>query len=218
MLTLVRGFLRRGHAVDIVVVKARGELLPRVPPQARLIELSGSRVIFTVPALVRYLRRERPMALLSTLYTANAVAIMARIVARGCTRVVIRQAAHLSRDFEKGKGGAPPLLRWIIRCSYRRADLVVAVSTGVADDLVARLGLQRSRIHVVPNPIVTPELVELARRSPEHEWFADGAPPVVIGVGRLTRQKRFDLLIRAFARVRERCEARTDDPGRRRGT
>ena len=208
MLTLAQGFLQRGYAVDVVVVKAKGELRERVPPRARLIELGSSRVIFSVPALARYIRRERPVALLSTLHTANAAAVMAGLIQRRSTRVAIRQADHLSRGLGQGSDASTLLLQWLVRWSYRHADAVVAVSAGVADDLAERLGLQRSRIHVVPNPIVTPELVELARRSPEHEWFADGAPPVVIGVGRLTRQKRFDLLIRAFARVRERCEAR----------
>jgi hypothetical protein len=105
MLTLVRGFLRRGHAVDIVVGEGTWGTASTCPAASAPYRTKRSRVIFTVPALVRYLRRERPMALLSTLYTANAVAIMARIVARGCTRVVIRQAAHLSRDSKRGRVG-----------------------------------------------------------------------------------------------------------------
>ena len=208
MLTLADGFLRRGHPVDVVVVKAQGELLARIPPRARLIELGAGRVIFSLPALVRYLRRERPMALLSTLHTANAVAVMAGLILRGATRVAIRQADNLSRGLERGRSESIPLLEWLIRWSYRHADAVVAVSTGVADDLAERLRLPRSRIHVVPNPIVTSELRDLASRSLDHEWFATGAPPVVIGIGRLTRQKRFDLLIEAFARVRECRDAR----------
>jgi glycosyltransferase involved in cell wall biosynthesis len=125
---------------------------------------------------------------------------------RGSTRIAIRQADHLSRGLEKGSNAK--LLKSLLRWSYRHADAVVAVSTGVADDLQRRLGIPRSRIHVVPNPVVTGNLTYLANQSVDHEWFATGSQPVVIGVGRLTRQKRFDLLIEAFARLSERCKAR----------
>jgi glycosyltransferase involved in cell wall biosynthesis len=208
MLTLAHGFLRRGHPVDVVVVRAQGELLPRVPPRARLVELATKRVAFSVPALARYLRRERPMALLSTLPTANLVAVLAARMVRPSTRVAIRLASLLSRDLERGMGPSSSLLRWVVRWSYPHADAVVAVSTAVADDLAGCLRLERCRIHVIPNPIVTNDLVDLAHRSLDHEWFASGASPVILGVGRLGVEKRFDLLIEAFARVRERCESR----------
>src|SRR4051794_10658254 len=69
MLTLAQGFLRRGHAVDLVVVKAEGGLLRRLPTDLRLIELGTGRAIRSIFALAAYLRRERPTALLSTLKT-----------------------------------------------------------------------------------------------------------------------------------------------------
>ena len=205
MLTLAHGFLGRGHAVDVVMVKAEGALVTRIPPGARVIELGTRRVILSVPALARYLRREQPVALLSTLDTANVVAVVAARIARQSTRVAIRQANHLSRSLERA---SVPLLSALVRWSYPHADAVIAVSSGVAEDLAERLGLRRARIHVVPNPIVTRELVHQAGRPLDHAWFAADAPPVVLGVGRLTEQKRFDVLIQAFALARARCEAR----------
>ena len=42
----------------------------------------------------------------------------------------------------------------------------------------------------------------------DHPWFAPGAPPVILGAGRLTEQKDFPTLIRAFALVRKKHPAR----------
>ncbi len=41
-----------------------------------------------------------------------------------------------------------------------------------------------------------------------HHWFAPGQPPVVLGIGRLTKQKEFVTLLRSFAQVRTHCAAR----------
>src|SRR5262249_37227290 len=41
-----------------------------------------------------------------------------------------------------------------------------------------------------------------------HPWFAPGSLPVILGVGRLTWQKDFPTLIKAFALVRSRQPAR----------
>src|SRR5262249_43075680 len=41
-----------------------------------------------------------------------------------------------------------------------------------------------------------------------HPWFRPSAPPVVLGAGRLHAQKDFPTLLRAFAQVRAKREAR----------
>jgi glycosyltransferase involved in cell wall biosynthesis len=61
---------------------------------------------------------------------------------------------------------------------------------------------------VVYNPVITPEIMALARQTPDHPWFAAGGPPVILAVGRLTPQKDFPTLLRAFAEVRRRRPAR----------
>ena len=58
---------------------------------------------------------------------------------------------------------------------------------------------------MVYNPVITPAILDRARRAADHPWFAPGGPPVILGVGRLTRQKDFSTLIRAFAEVRRRA-------------
>jgi glycosyltransferase involved in cell wall biosynthesis len=95
-----------------------------------------------------------------------------------------------------------PLLRALVRRSYRRADAIVANSQGVAADLAQLLAPPRPQIVTIYNPLPVAEIQSLSRAGVEHPWLAPAGPPLLLGVGKLKLQKDFATLIRAFARVR----------------
>ena len=207
MLQLAASFAARGQAVDLVLAVAGGPLDSQIPAGLRVVNLGARRSIAALPALARYLRRERPAALLSTLEHANIMAVWAARLARTRARIVLREASVLMpRDQMKGVG--PHVLRALMRRFYRWAYAIVAVSTGVAESLQRGLGILPERIRTIYNPIVTPALFEKAQAPLDDPWFAPGAPPVVMGMGRLVAAKDFPTLLRAFARVRAQRPAR----------
>ncbi|MFC0382880.1 glycosyltransferase [Chromohalobacter israelensis] len=208
MVTLANGFAEQGWRVDLVVVVAAGAYLADVSPRVRLVELGASRMFFSLPALVRYLRRERPRVLLSALNYANVVALWANRLARVKTRLVVSQHNSVTR----GMRSEPTIRSWLIpllmRHSYPWASGIVAVSNGVAEDLARSLSLPRERIDVIYNPAVTERLRELSALSLAHPWLAPGEPPVILAVGRLTAQKDYPTLIHAFVALRAQRNAR----------
>ena len=202
MLHLAGGMADRRVAVDLVVVRAEGEYLSAIPSNVRLIDLGRRRTLASIPALVRYLRRERPTALLSALVHVNVAAILAACVSGRSQRIVISERNTISIDSATTATFAVRIAHWLVPWLYPRADGIVAVSAGVADDLAAYSGLPVERIKVINNPVVTPGLIALAREMPDHPWLSTDGPPVVLGVGRLSAQKDFQTLLEAFARVR----------------
>lgn len=206
MLQLAASFSARGHAVDLVVAIPGGPLDGQVLPGPRVVSLDASRTILALPSLIRYLRRERPVVLLSTLEHANVLAVGAGEFARAGVRIVLREATVLLPRADLGLQAR--LLRGLMRRAYRAAERIVAVSQSVATSLTEELGLDARRIRTIYNPIVTARLHEQATAPLDDPWFAPGAPPVVLGVGRLAPQKDYPTLIRAFAQVRAGREAR----------
>lgn len=206
MVHLARGFAERGFQVDLVLAKAEGPYLAEVPPSVRVVDLRASRVLFSLPGLVRYLRKERPYALLSALNHANVIVCLAHRLARVPSRLVISEHNTLSASRPQNARGR--LLPWFMRWTYPWADAVIAVSQGVAEDLVRTLGISAERVKVIYNPVVDDDLLTKSKEPLDHPWFTEGAPPVILGVGRLTEQKDFPNLIRAFALVRAQRPAR----------
>jgi glycosyltransferase involved in cell wall biosynthesis len=75
----------------------------------------------------------------------------------------------------------------------------------VRDDVVAWCGLEPSSSAVVPNAI--PQF-DGARSAAPHPWLADDGPPVFLHTSNMTPWKRVDLLIDAFAHLRQRHDVR----------
>lgn len=202
MVNLAEGFAQRGAQVDLVTVRAEGQYLALLSPMVKVIDLKASRVLTSLPSLVHYLRREKPTTLVSAMDHANAIAVCAQRIARVPTRVIATVHNTPSQVVANARTLRARLLPVWTRFFYRWADKVVAVSQGVADELVHYVGIPAEKVKVIYNPIVTPDLFQKAEEPLEHPWFQDGEPPVVLGVGRLTKQKDFPTLIRAFALVR----------------
>jgi len=130
--------------------------------------------------LRRILSSARPDAVLSFIDISNVMTLLA------CAGLGLRVIVS-----ERVNGAAVRSIPWIWRAcrkiTYWRADAVVAQTPDAARWISKLCGVDAVAI---PNPL---------RLLPEQD---DPREPIVLAVGRLTRQKGFDLLIRAFAGVR----------------
>lgn len=206
--TILRDLVDRGFAADLVCFEADGPYLADVPPSAGLVDLGVRRARHALPGLVRYLRRRRPPVLLTFLDRTTVLAVLAVGLARVDARVVGRVGNTMSLAAAGSSRWQDRLRPALARAFYGRCAAVVAISDGVARDLVERVGLPESLLHVIHNPRDVEDVASRAEAVPAHPWLSCGDRPVILGIGRLTRQKDFPTLIRAFARVRRRVEGR----------
>ncbi|MFI7276631.1 glycosyltransferase family 4 protein [Streptomyces sp. NPDC049879] len=84
----------------------------------------------------------------------------------------------------------PPALRGELRRVYPKLDAVTTVTHADADEYRRRMRLPGVRLQALPNSVPRPGLPP-----------ADGNGKIIVAAGRLVRVKRYDLLIRAFAKV-----------------
>ncbi len=225
-LTLAEAFAQRGHEVSLVVVSPEGALsaeISAIAPSVSLIGLESKAVrligalgwgtrrkqlIAVTAALAGYLRRERPELLMSAANHAHLTALWARSLARVAVPLVLRVSNHLTDSHLSTAGRPRPVRLRVARRWYGRADAVIAVSKGIAEDLARHTSLPQQRIFTIYNPTFVPDLLEKAAEPLDHPWVRAGEVPLILGAGRLAAQKDFPTLIRAFDRVCRQRPAR----------
>jgi glycosyltransferase involved in cell wall biosynthesis len=209
VLTLLQRLDRARVTPQLAVMRRAGALIDDVPADVPTFVLGSRRLLVAAPDLARLFRRERPDVVFSTHGGSNIIAALAHALARSPSRLVLSERSALGRG---DRGRARRALEVPAkRVTYRRADLVTAVSDGVARELRARLGLPAQKIRVVYNPAVDDELLARAAEPVAHPWFQPGAAapaPVIVAVGRLVEIKDYPTLLDAFARIRAARPAR----------
>jgi glycosyltransferase involved in cell wall biosynthesis len=208
VVNLIKEFAKKGISVDLVLANAKGPYLREIPKEVKIFDLKSRRVHFALPKLVRYFKKEKPEIFVSSLSHANIVSIIAKKIARSKTKLFLREDTTLSLAYYNSKSFKTKIMPFLMKLLYPYSDLVIAVSKGIKDDLEKFAKLPENKIKVIYNPIITQDLFIKAKEPVDHPWFAPDSPPVILGVGRLTKAKDFPTLLKAFALVRKEIDSR----------
>ena len=164
-----------------------------------------------INSLKHYLKDVQPDVLLSALTYTNLIALWAKQLAGVSTPIVVSERIALSEHIKnegQHRGWRWRFLMPVVNQAYGSSDGIVAVSDSVAEDLAENTQIDPDSIKTIYNPVVDSTLRELAETPLDHPWFKVGAPPVVLAAGRLIPQKDFQTLMRAFAILQSKREAR----------
>jgi glycosyltransferase involved in cell wall biosynthesis len=209
-INLIEAFCDRRVEVDVLLGKVEGPWVEAVDGRACIIPLGTSHGVWSAIPLAFYMARARPQVLVTDKLRANVAALRGRRLAGSRTAIfaIVHgmvshkvHGQHLSPRKSRAKERAA-------RRNYPQNDGVIAVSSGVAEDLISAFSIPANRVHVVPNPVVSRALFELSREQPDHRWLASKDHPVIAWVGRLVRGKGVRVMLRALRILRERIPCR----------
>jgi glycosyltransferase involved in cell wall biosynthesis len=142
-------------------------------------------------------RRLKPDLILSSMFHLNYLVILLRPLFPRKTRVLLRHNGAMSSRAERGSLTGRRR-RLLCRMLYPHADGIICQTKTMRRDFADVLG-RDNNLHVVPNPVDVATIrgvMDDARK----QWTGPG--PHLLAVGRLCREKGFDLLLTAFADVR----------------
>ncbi|GHV29746.1 glycosyl transferase [Synergistales bacterium] len=222
VVNLANQFAEKGYPVDIVlwsgnvdspysaeIDKSVNVISIRGPQRQYNLLFKGIAALCSIGKMVRYINRARPGVIFAS--TCELIAIMANELAKNRSKMAV--IVHSDPSFssvlimQRGKILRLRFFRWLSKLLYPKADWVTGVSKGVAEG-VARNGIvPENKIGFIYNPVVTRSLKEKSKEIPGHPWLAKKDCPVFIGVGRLSVEKNFALLLRAFKLVSDKLDS-----------
>jgi glycosyltransferase involved in cell wall biosynthesis len=200
-INLANEWAARGLAVELVLLRAHGELLPLLGPKVSVAPLGVNRIRSAIVPLAAYLRRTRPQVVLAAMWPLTSASVLAWILAGKRSRIYVSDHNQLSLSCVQELGVSLRYLKTSMRFTYRIANGVIAVSRGVKDD-VCRLGmLVDSQVKVIWNPAATGVSPHRIEQSECERLWGSGFSRRILSVGVLKPQKDHETLIRAFARI-----------------
>ncbi|EKQ67879.1 glycosyltransferase [Leptolyngbyaceae cyanobacterium JSC-12] len=214
VVNLLKQLVKYPILLELVVFEKQGNFLNEVPSGVKVVELinpNTSGRLRRIFPLIRYLRREKPSVLVSQLVQFNVIAAIAKVLSGISLRLILVE--HLSFDSLEGQlkhnfNERIGILNLLRRIFYPKADMVAAVSQGLATELEEHLRMSSGSIKVLYNPVIDQELIAKSQAFVSHPYFGSNCPFTFLAAGRLAPQKDFLTLIHAFANLRQRYLAR----------
>lgn len=201
---LARGLSRQKYELHLGLITQAYPGAEPPPPWVHLHSLDAPRVRAGAFRLLKLVRRIKPDVILSGMAHLNFLLLLLRPFFLRRTRILVRQNATVSTSLDSRD--LPGYTRLLYRLLYRHADRVICQTQAMAHDLTETLGIPEARLAVLPNPVDV-EAVRAAAEDPRPPWIWPRLSPFgphLLAVGRLAREKGFDLLLQALVTVRER--------------
>jgi glycosyltransferase involved in cell wall biosynthesis len=180
--------------LGLVAQAKTGESLPA---SANVHALGVRRVRAGAFRLLRLIWRLKPELILSGMAHLNFLVLLLRHFFPRGTHVLVRQNGTISATL--ASGGVPWYTRLLYRLLYRRADGIICQTPSMAEDMARELGVPEKLLVVLPNPVDAEEIRASIGLNPAPKI---GPGPHLLAVGRLSREKGYDLLLRAMVTVR----------------
>lgn len=214
VINLAEGLLSLGCNVELLCIRQDSPHLKQLSSDIKIISLGVRHALQAILPLASYLRKNKPDGLIAAKDRAGQAAVLARLLSGVQTRLVIRIGTTVSASIQ----GKSLLQKWAwhlpMRMFYPHTDRIIAVSQGVARDIRNITGLDEKQVIAVPNPVIHSRMYELAQEKTDHAWLDSPELPVILGMGRLTRQKDFHTLMRSFALLQRQLPSRLVIVGR----
>ncbi|WP_197455918.1 glycosyltransferase [Stieleria neptunia] len=212
LLRIVNSLDRERFDVSLVVARGGGSYESMLRPDVTLHQIfppgkksSTLAMLQSTKALKEMIRETRPCAVLPVM--GHACASMAKAVdcftGRDRPKLICVIQNNLSAQIKQ----LPLPLKMAqfgIKRAYRQSDQIIALSTGVAEDLCESIPACRGKVAVIHNAAFDEAMIERSHQvveGPEVEG------PLLVACGRLTKQKGFPVLLDAFKMVRQESNA-----------
>lgn len=193
------------YQVEFLLVSKEGEFIDFVPAHISINTLKVKHSRQLLPSILNYIRKEEPDVIIAAMWPLTIITALATRLSGKQTICVVSEHGILSSQYQSQNYLHRFMLRVSTAIGYRLSDKCIAVSNGVAKDMAYLSFLPLKYINVIYNPASNgSKSSEQCSINP----YYNVKVPVIIAVGRYKKVKNHELLIRAFALLKDKIEAK----------
>lgn len=198
-LRLVAELQQRGHECAFALRRAHGEFLHEAEALCPVYEIAPKGLYQFVPNLSKLISKLQPTHIVSALADVGFLTHLA--IKHSGQKVYWAHGVHGPHDIITAKPTFIGRLRFELdklfaTIVYKKTNKIIAVSNGVREDILKKFKCAETKVVTIYNPVL-----DKSHFIPKPTTTLPNNPKKIIALGRLTRQKGFDILIQAMHKV-----------------
>lgn len=208
LINLANEFRFKGYKTSFLVCQRIGELDTLLEPGIQ-VHSFNKRLAACIQPLYRFLRSEQPDVIIcGPQFISILTVLVSKVLLRNKTRIILTHHNFFDLDVRK-----VPLMdvfnRSLLKYFYKKSDAIVAVSHAVKKHLVNDIGIPKSKVVVIYNPVLDRNFDVFKRADVSHKWYrSDRTYKILICVGRLSKVKNQEELIRLMPDLIRKLDCR----------
>lgn len=200
-LGLARGLIENGNKVTFLTTSFTNHFLSEINNLGiKFVSFGTKKTSTLMYELVKYLNnisKKEKVYFVSCQYYVNVLTMIASLFVSNRKNIVFINSERNHLDEFMVKGGLKNrLMPFLVKVFYRFSDLIIANSEETAEDLSKFIN---KKVTCIYNPTINKRIEDLRDEEITEEWFLNDKRKFIVGIGRLSKQKDFETLIKAYS-------------------
>ncbi|WP_258086295.1 glycosyltransferase [Xenorhabdus bovienii] len=189
--------------VHFIVTDNKGPLKNELDKKVIIKNLNCTKTLYSLPSLSKYIYREKPDIILSTLKENNIISILAKKITLSKAKIIIREANTLSAEFKVEKSFIQIIKKHLVKWLYPHSNCIIALSKHMERDLNNFLNLKNKNIKIIYNPVNIKRIEQLSKEKNSNFIEYDKSVKNIVSLARLYNSKGYDTIFNALFMLKD---------------
>lgn len=196
IVNIIRSLNCSEYNIYLVLINKIGELIELVPTKVKIIDLGINRTRYSFLKLLLVIHKIKPELIFSSTNRTNILILAISYFLTCKSKIIIREpnspyAQYILKQL-------PQYYIFFIKLLYHKADIIIAQTEAMKNEINKYFKISTNKIRVVINPIDYEYIDSKVKinKNPYPQEYVN-----VVASGRIDKQKGFDFLIKSFKRV-----------------
>lgn len=193
---MIRQLDSEKYHIYLLLVQRVGEYFDDIPSYVEIIDLGVKKTILSIYKLRKEIKEIQPDVVFSTLYRTSVAIDLALIGEKKKPKIIFRNPTSPKLVIEEKSLGF--IMKKLLEKSYRNADIILAQTPEMKEEISLYHHIDREKIKVYLNPLDT-DSIDNKIRDIENPFTNEKIN--IVAAGRLSNEKGYDILLEALSRV-----------------